>query len=100
MDNRKLCRLLIDAATVLDLYEGTGQLVQRLLDAERELRGGETLVRYTVRIGEIDSMPMTFPQLSVAIRSLTPADCDTVRLLAPGESMEHFGWAITREAQS
>jgi len=43
------------------------------------------------------AMNATFPMLVETIPSLTPADRDNVRLLAPGESMNHGDWTITRE---
>jgi hypothetical protein len=66
--------------------------------AKTELKeDGCSLVRYKVRIEGKWELRATFPELALIFTSLTPADKDTIRLLAPSESFKHEDWTITRE---
>jgi len=104
------------AEDVADYVRGLGKTEEtdvrtRLDEAARSLsspilvRGAKTelkedgcsLVRYKVRIEGKWELRATFPELALIFKSLTPADRDNVRLLAPGESMNHGDWTITRE---
>lgn len=62
------------------------------------MRNRDGVVHYTL-IGEFTQTLASFPILVELVPTLTLADRDTVRLLAPGESMTHGKWTITREAQ-